>query len=130
MQQAKRIIKNTIILYVQMAITVAFSLYTTRLVLAALGVQDFGLYSVVGGTTSMLMFLNSSMTSASMRFMAFYKGKQDLKAQKQIFNISLKMHILIAIAMVVILEVLGFFLFEKIFNIASDRVEVDRKSVV
>lgn len=124
MQQAKRIIKNTIILYVQMAITVAFSLYTTRLVLAALGVQDFGLYSVVGGTTSMLMFLNSSMTSASMRFMAFYKGKQDLKAQKQIFNISLKMHILIAIAMVVILEVLGFFLFEKIFNIASDRVEV------
>ncbi len=124
MEVPKRIIKNTIILYVQMAITVVFSLYTTRLVLAALGVQDFGIFSVIGGATSMLMFLNSSMTSASMRFMAFYKGKQDLIAQKQIFNITLKMHILIAIAMVVILEFIGFFLFGKIFNIASDRVEV------
>ena len=111
MEVPKRIIKNTIILYVQMAITVVFSLYTTRLVLAALGVQDFGLFSVIGGAASMLMFLNSSMTAASMRFMAFYKGKEDLIAQKQIFNVSLKMHILIALAMVVILEILGFFLF-------------------
>lgn len=124
MEVPKRIIKNTIILYVQMAITVVFSLYTTRLVLAALGVQDFGLFSVIGGAASMLMFLNSSMTAASMRFMAFYKGKQDLIAQKQIFNVSLKMHILIALAMVVILEILGFFLFGEILNIASDRVEI------
>ena len=61
MQAAHRVAKNVGILYARMAITVFISLYSTRLVLAALGVADFGLFNVVGGVVAMLGFLNSSM---------------------------------------------------------------------
>lgn len=124
MQQANRVAKNTIILYIQMAITVVISLYTTRLVLAALGTNDFGVFNVVGGAIAMLMFLSAAMASASQRFMSFSSGEGNIFKQRQIFNISLKMHLLIGLIMVVILEILGFFLFEGILNIAPDRVEV------
>lgn len=120
---ANRVAKNTIILYTQMAITVVMSLYTTRLVLAALGTEDFGIFNVVGGAIAMLMFLSAAMTSASQRFMSFSSGEGDITKQRQIFNISLKMHILIALIIVVLLEILGFFLFDGILNIDHDRIE-------
>lgn len=123
MQQANRVAKNTIILYIQMAITVVLSLYTTRLVLAALGTQDFGLFNVVGGAIAMLMFLSAAMTSASQRFMSFSSGEGDIIKQRCIFNISLKMHLLIACIMVIMLEVLGFFLFDGVLKIDPNRIE-------
>lgn len=123
MQQVNRVAKNTLILYIQMAITVVLSLYTTRLVLAALGTQDFGLFNVVGGAIAMLMFLSAAMTSASQRFMSFSSGEGNILKQRQIFNISLKMHLLIACIIVVLLELLGYFLFEGILNIAPNRIE-------
>jgi O-antigen/teichoic acid export membrane protein len=123
MQKTNKVAKNTIILYVQMAITVLISLYTTRLVLSALGTSDFGLFNIVGGVIAMLMFLSAAMASASQRFMSFSSGQGDIVNQRQIFNISLKMHILIAVIMVVLLEILGFFLFDGILNIAQTRVE-------
>ena len=126
MQQANRVAKNTLILYGQMAITVVLSLYTTRLVLAALGTQDFGIFNLVGGAIAMLMFLSAAMASASQRFMSFSSGEGDIIKQRQIFNISLKMHILIAFIMVALLEVLGFFLFDGALNIAPDRIETAR----
>ena len=70
MEAVKRVAKNTGILYAQMAITVFISLYTTRLVLAALGASDFGLFNVVGGAIAMLTFLNNAMSGASQRFMS------------------------------------------------------------
>lgn len=118
MQKTNKVANNTIILYVQMAITVLISLYTTRLVLSALGTSDFGLFNIVGGVIAMLMFLSAAMASASQRFMSFSSGQGDIVNQRQIFNISLKMHILIAVIMVVLLEILGFFLFDGILNIA------------
>lgn len=123
MQKTNKVANNTIILYVQMAITVLISLYTTRLVLSALGTSDFGLFNIVGGVIAMLMFLSAAMASASQRFMSFSSGQGDIVNQRQIFNISLKMHILIAVIMVVLLEILGFFLFDGILNIAQTRVE-------
>jgi len=79
MEAAKRVAKNTGILYARMAITVLISRYSTRLILAALGVADFGLFNVVGGVISMLGFLNSSMAAATQRFMSFAQGEGELE---------------------------------------------------
>ena len=86
MEQANKVAKNTGILYLQMAITVFMSLYTTRLILAALGTEDFGVFNVVGGAIAMLTFLNAAMTAASQRFMSFAQGEGNFKKQKNIFN--------------------------------------------
>ncbi|MFI1772470.1 MATE family efflux transporter [Thalassobellus citreus] len=124
MQQAKRVAKNTGILYVQMAITVTMSLYATRLILAALGAEDFGVFNVVGGAIAMLTFLNSAMTTASQRFMSFAQGQGDFKKQKTIFNVSTLLHFCIATILVVLLELVSGFLFDGILKISPDRIEV------
>lgn len=123
MQAAQRVAVNTGILYARMAITVFISLYTTRLILNALGEVDFGIFNVVGGAIAMLTFLNTAMTVASQRFMSYAQGEGNAEKQKQIFNISLILHLLIGLAVVVLLEVAGYFLFGGILNIAPDRID-------
>ncbi|UAB84834.1 hypothetical protein INR75_02050 [Zunongwangia sp. SCSIO 43204] len=105
-----------------MAITVLISLYTTRLVLDALGVSDYGIYNVVGGAISMLGFLHAAMSSATQRFMSFYEGKGDLEKQKVIFNVSTVLHYCIALFLVIILIFAGYFFFKGILNIPNERV--------
>jgi O-antigen/teichoic acid export membrane protein len=124
MKEAKRVAKNTGILYAQMGITVLMSLYTTRLVLAALGAEDFGIFNVVGGAILMLTFLNTAMAAASQRFMSFAQGQGDFKKQKNIFNISLVLHFLIALIVIALLEIVGYFLFDGILNITPNRLDV------
>ncbi|WP_010136857.1 MATE family efflux transporter [Ochrovirga pacifica] len=123
MNQANRVAKNSMILYGQMILTMVLSLYTTRLVLAALGTKDFGVFNVVGGAIAMLMFLSAAMTAASQRFMSFSSGQGDMVKQKQIFNTSLKMHLTIAAIMVFLFEILGLFLFDYVLNIDVERLE-------
>jgi O-antigen/teichoic acid export membrane protein len=72
----KRIAKNTMFLFFRMFFTMGVSLYTTRIVLNALGVEDFGIYNVVGGVVSMLAFLSASMATATQRFFSFELGKK------------------------------------------------------
>ena len=124
MQAAHRVAKNTGILYIRMAITVFISLYSTRLILAALGVADFGLFNVVGGVIAMLGFLNSSMAGATQRFMSFAQGAGDVEKVKRIFNMSTILHAIIAILMVLVMEFAGYFFFNGVLNIATDRIEM------
>lgn len=123
MNQTHRVIKNTWILYVRMALTVFISLYATRLTLTALGVTDFGIFNLVGGVISMLTFLNNAMASATQRFMSFAEGAGDTHRQKEIFNVSTILHIIIAILVFLILEIAGYFLFDKVLDIPADRLE-------
>jgi O-antigen/teichoic acid export membrane protein len=124
MQAAHRVAKNTGILYARMAITVFISLYATRLVLASLGVADFGLFNVVGGIILMLGFLNGSMAAATQRFMSYAQGEGDLEKVKRIFNMSILLHGGIAVLIVIVLEITGYFFLNNILNIAPDRLEV------
>jgi O-antigen/teichoic acid export membrane protein len=124
MEAAKRVAKNTGILYIRMAITVFISLYSTRLILAALGVSDFGLFNLVGGVISMLGFLNSSMAAATQRFMSFAQGAGDLEKVKRIFNMSSLLHWGIAVLVLLLLEGAGYFFFHGILNIAPNRLKV------
>lgn len=123
MSTASRVIKNTGFLYARMGITVFISLYTTRLVLDALGASDFGIFNIVGGAIAMLGFLNASMAAATQRFMSHAEGAGDKERQKKIFNVSFVLHIVIAIVLGLILLGVGYFFFDGVLNIDSDRID-------
>ena len=122
MGSANRVATNTIILYARMAITMFVSLYATRLILAALGAADYGIFSVVGGAVAMLTFLNTAMVITSQRFMSYAEGEGDFQKQKNIFNVSIVLHFGIGLVIVVLLEVFSVFLFDGILNIEPDRM--------
>lgn len=122
MSTANRVIKNTGYLYAKMAVTMFISLLTTRLILSSLGASDFGIFNIVGGAISMLGFLNTAMASATQRFMSFSEGEGNKEKQKSIFNISLILHLGIALLMGIVLLVAGWFFFHGILNIPSPRI--------
>jgi O-antigen/teichoic acid export membrane protein len=122
MSTANRIVRNSGILYGKMVVTVFLSIYTTRLLLQALGITDFGVFNVVGGAIAMLTFLNTAMASATQRFMSFATGAGNQSKQHVIFNVSLILHFVVAIAVVIILEVVGHFLFKNVFKIPYVRI--------
>ena len=122
MNAANRVAKNTGILYIRMSITVFISLYSTRLILAGLGSQDFGIFNLVGGIISMLGFLNNSMTAATQRFIAVAQGACDFVKVNVIFNISIRLHLFIGIMVVLFFQVIGYYIFGHVLNIAPERV--------
>ena len=79
MTNNKRIAQNTIVLYVRMIFMVIVSLYTSRIVLRTLGVEDFGIYNIAGGIVVLFSFLNSAMISSTQRFLNFELGKKKQK---------------------------------------------------
>lgn len=126
MNETNRVVKNTFILYGRMAITVFFSLYTTRLTLSALGVTDFGIFNVVAGAILLLTFLNTAMSAATQRFMSYAEGAGDTAKLKSIFNVSVVLHLIIAAMVLVVLEAVGYFLFNGVLNIPEARIGVAR----
>lgn len=119
---ASRVIKNTGYLYVRMGITMFISLYTTRLILNALGVMDFGIYGIVGSAIAMLSFISSSMAQSTQRFMSFAEGEQNKDNIIKVFSNSVLLHAGVAIGVVVLLEIAGYFFFEYILDIPDHRV--------
>lgn len=123
MTTSERIFKNTVFLYVKMGITVFISLYTTRLILNALGASDFGIFGVVGGVITMLGFLNGAMADATQRFMSYSQGQGNKERQRYIFNNSLVLHWGIAIIVGLLLELAALLFFNGILNIEPSRIE-------
>ena len=111
----KRIAKNTLLLYFRMLLTMAISLYTSRVVLNTLGVEDFGIFNVVGGVIAMLGFLNSSLSGASSRFITYELGKGNSGNIKKMFSTILCIHFILAIIIFVIGESVGlWFIYNKL----------------
>lgn len=98
------------------------SLYTTRLLLNSLGASDFGIFNVVGGAIAMLGFLNAAMAGATQRFMSIAEGEGKPEKKKNIFNISIILHLAIAIILGLVLLLAGYFFFNGILNIPTDRM--------
>ena len=88
-ENTKRIAKNTLILYVRMLFSMLVSLYTSRVVLNALGVEDYGIYNVVGGFVAMFSLLTGSFSAAISRFLTFELGKGDKQRLSMVFSTSL-----------------------------------------
>ena len=118
----KRIAKNTAMLYFRMILIMGVSLYTTRIVLKVLGVEDFGIYNVVGGVVTMLSFLSASMSSATQRFLSFELGKNDLPQLTRIFGMSVNIQIIIALGVLLIAETLGLWFVNTKLTIPEDRL--------
>lgn len=118
----KRMAKNAGMLYIRMLLTMGVTLYTSRVVLQTLGVDDFGIYSVVAGFVTMLGFLNSAMSSATQRFLAFELGKSGEKDVRGIFSMSLNIHVLIALFVLVLGETLGLWFVKTQMTIPADRM--------
>ena len=124
MQSASRVAINTGFLYGKMLITMLISLYSTRLILNALGVVDYGIFNLVGGVIAMLSFLNGAMTTATQRYMSFSIGAGDNHKLKSIFSSSVLLHLIIGLIIVLLLEFGGVFLFNGTLNIPADRIGV------
>ena len=122
MSTTSRVVKNTGFLYVKMGVTIFVSLYTLRILLASLGAADYGIFTIVGGAIAMLGFLNSTMANATQRFMSYAEGEGDLVKKKKIFNVSIILHVLIALLTCVLLLLVFYPLFNGILNIQADRV--------
>lgn len=106
-QNNKRIAKNTLMLYIRMFFIMAVSLYTSRVILNTLGVEDYGIYNVVGGVIAMLSFVNSSLSGAGARFITYSLGQGNEEEQKQVFSTVLLIHYILAIFIIIISETVG-----------------------
>lgn len=121
-ENTKRIAKNTLMLYGRMLFSMVVSLYTSRVVLNTLGVVDYGIYGVVGGFVSMFSLISSSLSSAVSRFLTFELGRGDQERLNKAFSTSLLIHIVLAIAVLVIAETVGVWFVNNKMTIPSDRL--------
>jgi len=122
----KRIVKNTIMLYIRMFLTMTVSLYTSRVVLSALGVEDFGIFNVVGGIVAMFSFLNNTLASGTQRFLTFQLGKKDYFELRKTFSTALVIHIFIAVVILFFAETAGLWFLNEKINIPENRMHAAR----
>lgn len=122
-QNNKRIAKNTLFLYFRMFLIMGVSLYTSRVVLQVLGVKDYGLYNVIGGIIAMFGLLNSSMATATQRYLTYESGTQDTIRLQNVFGISKSIHLLIAVIIVLLGETVGLWFFYNKMNIPAIRLD-------
>lgn len=118
----KRIAKNTIILYFRMFITLGVSLFTSRVVLHTLGVDDYGIYNVVAGFVTMFTFINSAMSNATQRYITIALGKGNEHNLSKNFCMSLNIHFLISVIFLLFAETLGVWFLNTHMTIPADRI--------
>lgn len=122
--QGKRIAKNTLALYFRTFVTMIVTLYSSRLVLEALGVSDFGLFSLVGGLMVLMGFLNAAMSSATQRFLNYEKGRRDGTPDvRRVFATSFFIHILLALLILALAETVGLWVLNSWLTITPGRLE-------
>ena len=118
----KRIAKNTLLLYVRMLFMMAVSLYTSRVILNALGVEDYGIYNVVGGVVAMFSIISGSLSAAISRFITFELGKGDIDKLKKTFSAAVTIQLLLSLIIVILIESVGVWFLNFKMTIPSDRM--------
>lgn len=103
----KRIAKNTLLLYGRMLLLMAISLYTSRVLLHAIGVEDYGIYNVVGGVVAMFSIISSSLSAAIQRYITFELGKSDEGNPQKVFSTSINIQLVLIILVLILLETIG-----------------------
>lgn len=118
----KRIAKNTIVLYARMLFLMAISLYTSRVILDALGVDDFGIYNVVGGFVALFAVVSRSLSGAASRFLNYEMGVGNKEKLKRTFSATVTIHIALAIIVAVLAEAIGVWYVNNKMVIPADRL--------
>ena len=121
MQPTNRIIVNTLAQYARTIINMVLSLYSSRLVLNILGVDDYGIYSLVAGVVSLLSFFTNSLVGSTQRFLSVSQGKGDIERLKVVFSNSLILHLGLGLLTTIILESIEPLLFNGFLNIPFGR---------
>lgn len=119
--KTKLIAKNAVILYARMIVTLLITLFTSRIVLQALGFDDYGLYNVIGGVVTLFAFLRSSMSSSTQRFLAYEMGSGTKESLRQVFSVCLSTHILLALVLLILAETVGLWFLNTQLNIPAGR---------
>lgn len=118
----KRIAKNTIMLYARMLLTMIISLYTTRVILAVLGADDYGLLGLVGAIIGMMGIITSLLSGGTSRFITLALGKGNMAELKNTFSASMAIHLALALIILIVGEIFGPPMVDNL-NIAPDRME-------
>ena len=121
MTNSQRIIVNTIAQYTRTIINVCLSLYSTRLILSALGQNDFGIYSVVAGVVAMLSFVTNALVITTQRYLSFHHGKNDLNQVRKVFGNSWLLHLFIGLLITITLGTIGPWITQNFLNIEEVR---------
>jgi O-antigen/teichoic acid export membrane protein len=118
----KRIAKNTLLLYLRMLFLMCISLYTSRVILQTLGVQDFGIYNVVGSFVALFAVVSKSLSAAASRFLNFEMGKCNAERLSKVFSTTLIIHILLALIIAIMAEVIGVWFVNNKMVVPHDRL--------
>lgn len=121
-QNKKRIAFNTLFLYTRMLFIMGISLFTSRVVLDKLGVEDYGIYNSVGGVVAMLMFLNSTLSTSTSRFLTFELGKNDKNRLTSTFSTAFYAHLILALLIALFMETVGLWFVHYKLIIPPDRL--------
>lgn len=118
----KRIAKNTLVLYVRMLFLMAIGFYTSRVILEALGVEDFGIYNVVGGFVALFAILSKSLSGAASRFLNFEMGRGNAEKLSKVFSTTVSIQIFLALIIAIIAEIFGMWFVNSKMVIPPDRL--------
>ena len=123
LHKGKRIAMNTMLLYVRMFVLMLVGLYTSRVVLNALGETDYGIYNVVGGVVAMFTMISGALNSAVSRFITFELGKGDPTRLNKVYSTSVNIQLFLALIVVVIAEPVGLWFIENKMTIDPSRIQ-------
>lgn len=118
----KRIISNSLYMYFRMILVTGVTLYTSRIVLAQLGVVDFGLYNAIGGVVLFFSFIVPTLSSSVQRFLSYEMGKGDFDMVGKVYSMSIQIHLLIAVIVLILSESFGLWFLNTQMNIPEDRM--------
>ena len=118
----KRIAKNTLLLYGRMLLMMIISLYTSRVIINALGIQDYGIYGVVGGVVALFTIISGSLSAAISRFITVELAKGDMENLKKVFCASVSVQVILIIIITLLLETIGVWFLNNKMVIPSDRI--------
>lgn len=124
MDSSTRVVVNTGIQYVRTVVQVAIMLYTSRVVLDNLGVEDYGIYNLVGGVIAMLSFIQINLANTTIRYLSYHHGKNDMPMVIKIFNNSLCIQLFFGLVICVLLVCATDFVFANMLNISMERLSV------
>ena len=121
MADAKRLAKNTLFMYVRMILIMVVSIYTSRVVLDKLGVDEYGLYNAVASVVAMVVFLNTTLSTSTSRFLTYDLGQGDNERIKATFSTAFYTHLILAVILLILLESLGLWYMSHKFVVPEGR---------
>lgn len=122
MADTRRIAKNTFLLYIRMAVMLFISLFTSRIILSTLGIDDYGIYNAVGGFVGLFSLMSGALTNAVSRYITFALGKNDMVQMKKVFSTSVNVMLLLSTIVIIAGEILGIWFLTTHLNIPEDRL--------